>query len=171
MSFINLVNKRFSVRRYQDRSIEKIKMLLVLEAGRLAPSAVNKQPWYFVVIQDKQKLAEIRKTYRREWLAQAPAIIVICGDHSQSWRRPGGKDHCDIDVAIAVDHMTLAAAELGLGTCWVCMFDAMQCHRIMKLPENIEPVVLLPIGYPDEVSTERHIKRKAIEEIVRWDEF
>lgn len=104
---------------------------------------------------------------------QAPVIIVICGDHSRSWRRPDGKDHLDIDAGIAVDHMTLSAAELGLGTCWVCNFDSMLCHTILGLPSNIETIALLPLGYPaDEVDVNRHdTKRKSIDEMVLWNGF
>ena len=110
-------------------------------------------------------------TYSRDWILEAPVIIVICGDHSKSWRRADGKDHCDIDAAIAVDHMTLAATELGLGSCWVCAFDSMQCHKVLKLPPHIETIVLLPLGYAaDKGDPERHeTKRKKMEEIVFWD--
>ncbi|NLI61622.1 MAG: nitroreductase, partial [Clostridiales bacterium] len=107
------------------------------------------------------------------WLKQAPVIIVACGDHSQSWKRGDGKDHCDIDVAIAIDHMTLAAAEEGLGTCWICAFDAELCHEILELPEDMEVIALLPIGYPQEESDEeRHNRqRKPLDQIVGWDRW
>jgi nitroreductase len=116
---------------------------------------------------------DIATTYHKPWILEAPVIIVVCGDHNVSWRRPDGKNHLDIDIAIAVDHMTLAAAELGLGTCWVCMFNSMLCHEILKLPPNIETVALLPLGYPaEEADVNRHqTKRKPLEEIVHWDKF
>lgn len=168
MSVLELMKKRCSVRKFQDRPIEREAMLKVLEAGRVAPSACNLQPWHFIVVQDQQLKNQLGK-----WEAKAPAIIVICGNHQKSWRRQDGKDHCDIDVAIAVDHMTLAAADLGLGTCWVCWFDAFQCAQILGLPSHMEPVVLLPIGYPAETSDpQRHDKaRKPLSEIVSWDGF
>jgi nitroreductase len=98
---------------------------------------------------------------------------MICGDHSKAWRRPDGKGHCDIDAAIAADHMTLAAAELGLGTCWVCNFDTRALHKLLRLPPHVEPIVLLPLGYPaDQGDPGRHeTKRKKMEEIVHWDTF
>ena len=87
-----------------------------------------------------------------------------------SWIRKDGKDHCDIDVAIAVDHMTLAATDLGLGTCWVCAFDAKKCHKVLELPENLEVIALLPMGYPMEES-EPEKKRKSIKDMVSWERY
>jgi nitroreductase len=169
MSVLEVMKKRCSIRKFEDRPIERDVMLKVLEAGRIAPSACNKQPWHFIVVQDQA----LKERIGGKWEAKAPAIIVICGDHQKSWRRQDGKDHCDIDVAIAVDHMTLAATDLGLGTCWVCWFDAFRCAQELKLPDQIEPMVLLPIGYPAETSDpERHSKaRKPLDEIVSWDGF
>ena len=150
--------------------VEKEKILQVIEAARIAPSAVNFQPWHFIVVTSEEMKSKIAETYSRDWFRKAPAIIVVCGDHSSSWKRNDGKDHCDIDVAIAVEHMTLAAADMGLGTCWVCAFDAAKCHQVLDLPENLEVIALLPIGYPadDEVPQK---KRKSINEIVSWERY
>jgi nitroreductase len=169
MSVLELMKKRCSVRKYQDKPLEREVLLKVLEAGRVAPSACNKQPWHFIVVQEKG----LKERIGGSWAAKAPALIVICGDHRKSWCRQDGKDHCDIDIAIAVDHMTLAATDLGLGTCWICWFDAFQCAQELKLPDRIEPIVLLPIGYPAETSNpQRHDKaRKPLDEIVSWDDF
>lgn len=170
MSFLDLAKSRYSVRSYESRAVEKEKLLQVLEAARLAPSAVNFQPWHFIVITEDAQKEKIFETYPREWIKEAPAIIVACGDHGKSWKRSDGKDHCDVDVSIAVEHMALAAADLGLGTCWVCAFDAKKCHELLNLPENLEPIVLLPIGYPKgERLTE--IKRKSLDEIVSWERY
>ena len=114
MSFLDLAKKRFSVRNYQARPVEEEKLMQVLEAGRVAPSAVNYQPVHFIVVRNEEIKKKVASTYKRDWLLTAPVIIVVCGDHSRSWRRGDGKDHCDIDAAIAIDHMTLAAVELGL---------------------------------------------------------
>lgn len=170
MEFKELINKRFSVRKYKSIAVEKNKLIEVIEAGRLAPSAVNFQPWHFIVVQDPRNLEKVHSVYRREWIRSAPAIIVVCGNHHLSWKRGNdGKDFADIDVAITVDHMTLRAAEMGLGTCWVCNFDAKRCSEIFQLPRHIEPVVLLPLGYPDEDVKEKN--RKPLEEIVHWEKF
>lgn len=170
MQFNQLITQRFSVRKYKNIPVENDKLMQILEAGRLAPSAVNNQPWHFIVIREPDNLKKIHKVYHREWMQEAPVIIVICADHSQSWKRASdGKDSSDMDAAIAVDHMTLQAAESGLGTCWICNFDVRACSELLKLPENIEPVVLLTLGYPDVPVKPK--ERKSLGEIVHWENF
>jgi len=174
MNFLELAKKRYSVRKFTNQVPEKEMLMKVLEAGRIAPSAVNFQPWYFVVINEKEALENIYSVYHRDWINEAPVVIVVCGDHKKSWKREAdGKDFCDVDVSIAVDHMTLEATNLGMGSCWVCNFDKQKCVEVLGLPKNIEPIVILPLGYPaDEVDENRHeTKRKKIEEIVHWQRF
>ncbi|RIJ47637.1 nitroreductase [Maribellus luteus] len=169
MTLPDIIKKRFSVRKFKGQPVEKQKLIQILEAGRMAPSAVNYQPWHFIVV-EQEKLAELCTTYSAQWLQQAPLAIVICSDHSQSWKRGSdGKDSADIDAAIAIDHMTLMATFLGLGTCWVCNFNANRCSEILKLPRNIEPVALLPFGYPDISAPNK--QRKSLDEIVHYNEF
>ena len=108
MAFIDIAKKRYSSRKYLDKPVDRELLLQVLEAGRVAPSAKNKQPWHFVVITQEAQLKKIRECYERNWLQTAKCIIVVCGDHREAWRRADGKIHTDIDVAITVDHMTLA---------------------------------------------------------------
>jgi nitroreductase len=169
MEFKQLMNRRFSVRSYKDIPVEKEKILQVTEAGRMAPSAVNFQPWLFIIFREPANLEKMYSVYQREWIKSAPVIILACADHNQSWKRSiDGKDSADIDVAIAVDHMTLQAAELGLGTCWVCNFDVQRCAEILNLPRHIEPIVMMPLGYPDmEAPTQKN--RKPVEKIVYWE--
>jgi nitroreductase len=173
MEFIDLAKRRYSARGFLPKQIDDGKLLKVLEAGRVAPSAVNIQPWHFIVLKDDENKRRIYPAYKREWLKEAPVIIVICGDHSVSWKRSDGKDYCDIDIAIAVDHMTLQASELELGTCWVCNFDKNKVSQALNLPDSIEPIVILPLGFPsDNVDENRHlIKRKSIGEIVHWEKY
>ncbi|MCX6151124.1 MAG: nitroreductase family protein [Ignavibacteriales bacterium] len=173
MEFIDLAKKRFSSRSFLPKQVDEGKLLKVLEAGRIAPSAVNIQPWHFIVIKDEENKQKIYSVYKRDWLKQAPIIIVVCGDHSTSWKRVDGKDHCDIDIAIAVDHLILQATELDLGTCWVCNFDMKKCAEVLNLPENIEPIVILPLGYPAEFAdSDRHTaKRKPLDMIVHREKF
>jgi len=170
MTFNELASKRYSVRKYQDKAVEREKILQILEAARIAPSATNAQPWHFIVLTEEEIKSKIAQVYPRDWFAKAPVIIVACGDHSKSWKRKDGKDHCDIDLAIAVDHITLAAADLCLGTCWVCAFDAKLCHEILELPENLEPIALIPLGYPQDASIPPK-NRKSLEEIVSWEGY
>lgn len=112
MNFLDLVKKRYSVRSYESRGIEADKLDYIMECVRLAPSAVNYQPWHFSIVTDPEKLAALKTAYSREWIETAPCIIVACADHQESWhRKMDGKDHADVDVAIAVEHLCLAAAE------------------------------------------------------------
>ncbi|HNV82333.1 MAG: nitroreductase family protein [Tenuifilaceae bacterium] len=171
--FLSLVESRYSCRSFQNKPIETALLEKVLEAARLAPSAVNAQPLKFIVVTQSPLKEKIVECYYRPWISTAPVLIIACGDHSQSWRRSDGKDHCDIDVAIAIDHITLAAADSGLATCWVCKFNAMQCAGVLKLPAHISPVAIIPIGYPADNpnDSERHSKRKPLNEIVSWNGF
>lgn len=167
MEFNELCAGRWSVRAYKDTPIEGDKLQAVLEAARLAPSACNRQPWIFFVLESDEALEKACACYNREWIRTAPMVILCCVDHSQEWVRPAdGKRHGDIDIAIAAEHICLAAAGQGLGTCWICNFDAQKCRELFSLPEELEPAVMLPIGYP--VSDEPAPKnRKPLTEIVR----
>jgi nitroreductase len=171
MSFLEIAKNRYSCRNYDSNPIEQEKLDLILEAGRVAPSAVNFQPWHFYVLTESNDLEKLHAAYHREWFRTAPCVIVICGDHERAWKRKvDGKDHTDVDVAITTDHMTLQATELGLATCWICNFDVEKTRELLKLPAHMEPVVILPVGYPlDDVDPERHDeKRKPLSEIVSY---
>jgi len=171
MRFSQLITRRYSVRNYKSTPVESQKLEQVLEAARLAPSAVNFQPWHFIVVTQPENLAKIHPTYHREWFRTAPVVIIACADHSLSWKRNiDGKDSAEIDVAIAVDHITLQAADLGLGTCWVCNFDTQRCAEALKLPGHIEPVAMIPLGYPAEEKNPVK-KRKLLEEIIHREKF
>ena len=170
-NFLNLVKKRYSVRNFLQDQVEEQKLQYILECGRLAPSAANFQPWHVIVVRDPEVKRKLALTYNRSWFATAPIVLVICGNHQQAWKRADGKDHTDVDVSIIIDHMTLAAAEQDLGTCWVCNFDAALCKSALDLPEHVEPIAYLPLGYPA-VSTDdnsRHLIRKSMNEIVSYD--
>ncbi len=166
MKFLDLVKARYSVRDYMDKAIEPEKMDYIMECVRLAPSAVNFQPWKFAIVTDKKTLAAVKTAYQREWIQNAPCVIVACSNHDESWhRKSDGKDHTDIDIAIAVEHLCLAATEQGLGTCWVCNFDVPVIRKVLNLPDNLEPAVLIPIGYTNKAEVAEK-KRKATEEIM-----
>lgn len=173
MDFLELAKQRYSSRKYKEKEIEEEKLNYVLEAGRIAPSANNTQPRVFIVIKDKNR-GKLRDCYHQEWFNSAPAYIVICGNHQQSWKRASdGKDHCDVDASIAADHITLAATQKGLATCWVCNFNKKMLVDLLKLPEHLEPIAILSLGYPDdEVNVNRHkIKRKKFEDVVYYEEY
>ncbi len=164
-NFLELVQSRYSTRAYSDRKVESEKIEYLLECARLAPSAVNFQPWHFVVVESDEMRARVAECYRREWLRSAPLYIVVCADRAQSWKRKmDGHDHADIDAAIAAEHICLAATEQGLGNCWVCNFDANLCSEVLNLKGELYPVAIIPIGYPTDTPTEK--KRKTLAEIV-----
>ena len=163
--FLDLVKQRYSCRSYQAKSVEQGKLNYIMECVRFAPSAVNKQPWQFRVVNDKADMAKLQECYNREWFATAPMYIICSILHNEEWVRSDGKHHGDIDIAIAVEHLCLAATEQGLATCWVCNFDAEKCKQLFSLTDNEEAAVLIPIGYAADGSKEK--KRKKIDEILK----
>lgn len=170
MSFLELCRKRLSVRAYQPIAVEREKLEQILETARLAPSAVNYQPWRFIVVSEPTLLDGVKACYPRDWFRSAPVAIVVCANREEAWVRScDGKSHADIDAAIAVEHLCLAAADLGLGSCWVCNFDLPALCQLLELPEELEPIAIVPIGYPVEpLSTDAVKRRKASESIIDW---
>lgn len=165
MNFLELVKQRYSCRAYKPLGVEKEKLEYILECVRLAPSAVNKQPWCFRIVSKEEDKVRLQQCYNRDWFKTAPMYVVASVLHDEEWVRSDGKHHGDIDIAIAVEHLCLAATEQGLATCWVCNFDAVLCKELFNLPDNEEPAVLIPLGYAaDEVKPKN---RKPIEAIVR----
>ena len=161
--FLSLTQQRYSCRDYCDRKVEPEKLNYVMQCVRMAPSAVNRQPWRFTMVTNDADRTLLQQCYDREWFKSAPIYIIASVLHEQEWVRADGKAHGDIDVAIAVEHLCLAAAEQGLGTCWVCNFDAEKCRKLMQMPEGEEPVVLIPIGYPN--NTPNAKQRKDLSDI------
>ena len=164
MNFLTLTQNRYSCRNYQDKAVEQEKLDYVMECVRMAPSAVNRQPWRFHIFSSQADKAKLQQCYNRDWFATAPLYIVASILHDEEWVRADGKPHGNIDIAIAVEHLCLAATEQGLGTCWVCNFDATLCSQLFALPQNEEPAVIIPIGYPAIEATAK--KRKTMEEIL-----
>ncbi|MDD6210715.1 MAG: nitroreductase family protein [Bacteroidales bacterium] len=174
MTFLELTRKRYSVRSFSEKAVEPEKLDYLLECARMAPSAVNYQPWCCIVVKDKEACGKLHTCYTREWFNAAPLYLIICGDHQAAWKRGSdGKDHSDVDVAIFTEHIALAAAEQGLGCCWVCNFDVLKCRELFSIPENWEPVVILPLGYPSESAAKMPPvkKRKEMFELVKWNSF
>jgi nitroreductase len=170
MELQNAIRSRYSVRNFTDKAVARSEIEKILEWASQAPSAVNFQPWHFIVITEKIKLETIRNVYHREWLQNAPVIIAACVNHHESWKRGSdGHDFGEVDTAIAIDHLTLAATANGLGTCWICNFDVARCKQVLNLPVHMEPLALIPLGYPAGTSPDK--KRKSLREIVSWEDF
>lgn len=169
MEFFELIKKRYSVRAFQSRPVEEEKLQKILEAANLAPTAANRQPFKIIVIYTKGKDAELKRIYHRDWFSQAPIVIGICAIKSEAWSRMDGKNYADVDATIAMDHLILAAADQGLGTCWVAAFDPAAAREILGLPDDVEPVAFTPLGYP--ADEKRSKKRKSLEEIIRYEKW
>ena len=165
MEFLELVKRRYSCRNYQSKPVEQGKLDYIMECVRLAPSAVNRQPWRFRIVSSEEGRKKLCQCYNREWFTTSPVIIIASILHDEEWVRSDGKHHGDIDIAIAVEHLCLAAAEQGVGTCWVCNFDAKLCKSLFALSDNEEAAVLIPLGYPADELREKN--RKPISEIIK----
>lgn len=169
MQFSELVKKRYSVRAYKSDPVEDDKLQQVLEAARLAPTAANRQPFRFIVIHTAGREEELRRIYDRHWFVQAPVVICACGIPDQGWVRRDGRSYYDVDVAIAMDHLILAAADLELGTCWIGAFDQTAAREVLGLPDDVEPVVFTPLGYPSDQPKPK--KRKPLDELIRYEHW
>ena len=167
MNFLELCEKRYSVRKYSAEAVSDDDLRYVLECARMAQSAVNFQPWKFVVVRSEAAKADIRRCYDREWFASAPLYIVALRDVNANWvRSSDGKPHGDIDVAIAVEHICLAAAERGLGTCWVANYDTTLLNQLFGDADH-EAVAIVPIGHIAADCPFAHKKRKEMSLIVK----
>jgi len=170
MNVIEAIKERCSVRAYQDEDVEDEKLQTLLECARLAPSAANLQEWRFVVVRDKKMRARLAEAANNQsFVAQAPVVLVCCAETEQHVMRCGEKSY-PIDLAIAIDHITLAALELGLGTCWIGAFYADKVRKLLGIPESVPIVSLLTLGYPVSGAT-RPKTRLPLEEIVRREHW
>ncbi len=169
MKFLELAEKRYSVRAYKPDPVEEDKLQQVLEAARLAPTATNAQPFQVIVIHTAGREAELNRIYKRDWFVQAPLVICICGIPAQGWVRRDGKNYTEVDVAIAMDHLILAATDAGLGACWVAAFDATAAREVLGLPDDVEPIAFTPLGYPADQPGSK--KRKPLSELVRYERW
>lgn len=150
MDFFEAVSLRRSVRAYKADPVEKDKLDKILEAADLAPTACNLQPFRVTVVETKGRAAELRKIYDKDWFVAAPVVLLMCASPSAAWKRKDGKNYADIDAAIAMEHLVLAATALGLGSCWIGAFDPGAAREILELEPGWEPLALTPIGYPAE---------------------
>ena len=169
MDFFNLIQKRYSVRAYKPDPVADDKLQQVLNAARLAPTAANRQPFQLVVIHTAGRQSELKRVYSRDWFSQAPLVIGMCALQAAAWVRRDGKNYADVDAAIAMDHLILAAANLGLGTCWVAAFDPAVAREILGLPDGVEPIAFTPLGYPGD--QQKNKQRKPLAELVRYERW
>jgi len=170
MDVLIAIKTRKSVRKYLKRNVEEEKLTAILEAGRLAPSASNRQEWRFVVVRAPEKRVKLAEAANQQtFVGEAPVVIAACAVTDAHLMRCGQACY-PIDVAIALDHMSLAAAELGLGTCWIGAFDEDQVKKILNIPQEIRVVALMPLGYPSDPSVISK-NRLPLSEIVKHDHW
>ncbi|MCL2253198.1 MAG: nitroreductase family protein [Lachnospiraceae bacterium] len=172
MSFLELARKRSSVRKYQSKAVECDKINMILEAGRVSPTAANLQPNHFLVLTDSEDMEKLNKGTNPHG---ATLAIIICTDKNTSWIRPyDNASMIEVDATIATDHMMMCAEDLGLGSCWLTYFDPTVIRNEFNIPCNLVPVNILAIGYPDGdlASPSRHsTTRKALNDMVHYKSF
>ena len=150
MEFYDVIRLRRSIRSYHPTPVPQEIVERIAEAVNLAPTACNRQPFRVLFVTDPAKRAALCKAYKASWLAEAPAIAVVVGNAPAAWKRLEGDSIIDVDCAIAMEHLVLAATEEGLGTCWVCAFDRAAVDAALGLSGGEHSVALTPVGYAKE---------------------
>lgn len=171
MEYTDLIKKRESLRNYDpERPVEQDILKRILEAGRLAPSACNIQPWKFLVISSPAFLERVRKCYHKDWFKDAPCILIIVGSRDKAWKRSfDGYNSIETDVAIAMTHIILAAENSGVGSCWIEAYNPEVLSEAISLKENQVVFGITPLGYPKPDYNKVPIKnRKPFDEVVEF---
>jgi len=167
MELMDLIRARKSVRSYRDQPVEDATVCRILEAARLAPSARNGQEWRFIVVRDSAMRRRIAMDAAAQpFIAEAGAVLACCAETDGRLMRCGQAAY-PIDVAIAMDHLSLAAAAEGLGTCWIGSFDEQMVKDLLGIPREVRVVQLMPLGYPTDPSTVEK-RRQPLDKIVHW---
>jgi len=167
MELMDVIGKRRSIRKYKPDPVPRADIEYILEAARLAPSWANTQCWKFIVVTDA-KVKEALAMAGNAWTAQAPVIIAACADPSKPGTK-GDQQYYMLDIGIAMEHLILAAADRGLGTCWIGAFDESVAKKALGVPDNIRVVATTPLGYPDQSPDPR--PRKVLDDIVCYNKF
>ena len=171
-NFLDLAACRYSVRKFSDQPIEKEKLDLILESGRISPTACNNQPQRILVLQSKENLAKLKECTGSHF--DAPLALLVCYDKTKSWKRSfDGDDSGSVDASIVTTQMMLQASELGIGSTWVAHFDPQKIRSLFKVPKSYVPVALLPLGYPaaDAKPSHHHSNREPLEMTIFYDAF
>jgi nitroreductase len=164
-TFGELVGARYSVRAYDQAPIDEDALVRILEVVRLAPTAANRQAFRVIVLRTQGRERELRRVYDRSWFVGAPLVLVVCAVPGEAWMRSAdGWSAAETDAAIAMTHLILAAAEEGLGTCWVAHFDPVAAREVLDLPEGLVPWAFTPLGHPADSRPPK--RRRRLEELV-----
>jgi nitroreductase len=165
MDFSELIRRRFSCRAYRPDAVDEAALARILDAARLAPTACNRQPFRIVVVETALRRDSLGRVYARAWPCEAPLWLFVTGVSAEAWVRRDGRSYLDVDVAIAMDHLILAAANEGLGTCWIAAFDAVAAREVLALPPDEEPIIFTPLGHPADQAGPK--TRKPLSALVR----
>jgi len=172
MNFLDIAKARYSVRDYMSKKVEQEKLEKILLAAHVAPTAANLQPVRLIVVQEDEGLSKIGKSAN---IYGAPLAIIVCSDHSKAWTRPFDKKQTvDIDSSILTDHMMMEATELGLGSVWICYFKPDVIKKEFQLPDTLEPINILAIGYSNEspADPERHAaQRIPLDKLIHYEKL
>lgn len=170
MKFQELIKTRYSVRAYKPDPVEDDKLARVLEAARIAPTAANRQAFRVIVIRTEDHEANLRRIYGRDWFVQAPYILCVCAVPSEAWvRKVDGWNAAEVDATIVMSHIVLAAAEEGLGTCWIAAFDPAAAREVLGIPREVIPSAFTPLGYAADSGLAK--KRRPLAELIRRDRW
>ena len=182
---LEIIKKRRSVRDYSSREVEEEKLQAILESARFAPSSCNSQPWHFIVVKDKEKIRQLSTSVlvgekiigyyaSNKFISGAPIIIVACANPhpvTHSAAKIIGMDLLMLDMGIAVEHMALTAADIGLGTCWLGYYSEKTVKKILAVPRGTRVAALLSLGYPSDPAKLKEQKRKPLKEIYSIDTY
>ena len=169
MDVFEAITSRYSVRGYKPDPVDDETLERVLQAARQAPTAANRQAFRVIVVHTAGREDDLARVYGRPWLLQAPLVLVMVAVPAEAWRRMDGKPYDEVDATIAMDHMVLAATALGLGTCWIAAFDPAAAREVLALPDDVEPLALTPLGYPDKAATAQG--RRPLDELVKYERW
>jgi len=169
MDVFTAISQRRSVRAYKAIEVEEEKLKKILEAARLSPSASNRQEWKFIVVRNKETKKKLaRAAFGQSFIGEAPVVLVACGTESKAIMACGQPAYT-VDVSIACAFMILQACDLGLGTCWIGAFKEDEVKKLLKIPDSVRVVAMLPLGYPDEGPSQR--SRKGLDQIICFEKF
>jgi len=170
MDFTRVISGRESIRSYDPtKPVDKAVLERILEAGRSAQSAANRQPWRFLLISSREVLTQVRRSYQKQWFQDAPHILIVAGRTGEAWTRQDGWSSIETDLAIAMDHLVLAAENEGVGTCWIAAFEPAILRSALGLGPDDRLYAITPLGYPKAGFVKKATKeRKTLQEVVKY---
>jgi nitroreductase len=169
MDVFEAITARYSVRGYKPDPVDDETLARVLAAARQAPTAANRQPVRLIVVHTRGREEELARIYPRAWFSQAPLVVAVVAVPGEAWRRMDDKPYDEVDAAIVLDHLVLAATSLGLGTCWVAAFDPAEAREVLGLPAEVEPIAFTPLGWPDKRPA--GTPRRPLDELVKYERW